>query len=309
MNIKNANDKKVLKPNKRVLIDNSDFKELWDRIKFKTKYSVKVDTETLIQNCVEDIQENLLIGKGRFVRKKVKLIIDEGGVSQNEQSFDTNTRLIEEQSASLPDIVTFLQNETGLTRSTIVSILLKSNRLEAFKKNPQAYIEFVLDVIRRKKIALLVDGIKYERLEGDVWCQELFESQELKGYLNSNLLESSKSPYDYVIYDSDIEKEIAKKLEDSANVKVYAKLPSWFIIDTPLGSYNPDWVLVWEQDDEQKLYFVVETKGKNILEELTLSEQQKIRCGKEHFKAIDTGVEMLAPVKDFENLTKRISAR
>lgn len=309
MNIKNANDKKVLKPNKRVLIDNSDFKELWDRIKFKTKYSVKVDTETLIQNCVEDIQENLLIGKGRFVRKKVKLIIDEGGVSQNEQSFDTNTRLIEEQSASLPDIVTFLQNETGLTRSTIVAILLKSNRLEAFKKNPQAYIEFVLDVIRRKKIGLLVDGIKYERLEGDVWCQELFESQELKGYLNSNLLESAKSPYDYVIYDSDIEKEIAKKLEDSANVKVYAKLPSWFIIDTPLGSYNPDWVLVWEQDDEQKLYFVVETKGKNILEELTLSEQQKIRCGKEHFKAIDTGVEMLAPVKDFENLTKRISAR
>lgn len=308
MNIKKANDKVTLKPNKGILLD-PEFRELWDKIKYKTRYSVRVDTNTLIQNCIEEIQENLLITKGRFVRKKVKLVIDEGGVSQDEQTIDTNTRVIEDKFASLPDIVTFLQNETGLTRSTIVTILLKSKRLDAFKKNPQAFIEFVVDVIRRKKIAQLVSGIKYERIEGDVWCQELFESQELKGYLNNNLLKSDRSPYDYVIYDSDIEKEMAEKLEASKNVKVYAKLPSWFVIDTPLGTYNPDWVLVWEQDNEQKLYFVVETKGKNILEELTLPEQQKIRCGKEHFKAIDTGIEMLAPVKDFDNLSKRIAAK
>ena len=207
--------------------------------------------------------------------------------------------------------MTFLQNETGLTRKTIVSILTKSKSLDAFKKNPQAYIEFVLDVIRRKKIAMLVNGIKYERLDNDMWCQELFESQELKGYLNSNLLESKKdkSPYDYVIYDSDIEKKMAQRLEDSGNVKVYAKLPSWFVVDTPLGTYNPDWVLLWEKDNEQKLFFVVETKGKNVLEELALTEQQKIKCGKQHFKDIGTGVEMLAPIKDFETLSSRISAQ
>lgn len=308
LNIKNVNDRKILKPNKEVLLD-SNFKELWDKIKYKTKYSVEVNTEALIEKCVEDIQENLLISKGKFVRKKVKLVIDDSGVSQNEDTISRNDRLIEEKVTSLPDIVSFLQNETGLTRSTIVSILLKSKKLDAFKKNPQAYIEFVLDVIRRKKVAMLVDGIKYQRLNDDVWCQELFESQELKGYLNNNLMASTRSPYDYVIYDSDIEKEMAKKLEESNNVKVYAKLPSWFVIDTPLGTYNPDWVLLWEKDDEQKLYFVVETKGKNVLEELALAEQQKIRCGKKHFKAIGTGVEMLAPIKDFETLSSRISAK
>ena len=311
MNIKNANDRIVLKPNKRVLLENPYFKELWDKIKYKTKYSVRVDTDTLIQECVEDIKENLLIGKGKLIRKKVKLAIDNSGVAQKEDTLDTNIRLIEDKSASLPDIVTYLQNETGLTRKTIVSILTKSESLDAFKKNPQAYIEFVLDVIRRKKIAMLVNGIKYERLDNEMWCQELFESQELKGYLNNNLLESKKdkSPYDYVIYDSDIEKKIAQRLEDSGNVKVYAKLPSWFVVDTPLGTYNPDWVLVWEKDNEQKLFFVVETKGKNVLEELALTEQQKIKCGKQHFKDIGTGVEMLAPVKDFENLSDRIAAK
>lgn len=303
LNIKNANDRKTLKPNKEVLLD-SNFKELWDKIKYKTKYSVEVNTEALIEKCVEYIQENLLISKGKFVRKKVKLVIDDSGVSQNEDTISRNDRLIGEKVTSLPDIVSFLQNETGLTRSTIVSILLRSKKLDAFKKNPHAYIEFVLDVIRRKKIDMLVDGIKYKRLNDDVWCQELFESQELKGYLNNNLMKSTRSPYDYVIYDSDIEKEMAKKLEKSTNVKVYAKLPSWFIIDTPLGTYNPDWVLLWENDNEQKLYFVVETKGTNVLEGLALTEQHKIKCGKEHFKAVGTGVEMLAPIKDFDTLSR-----
>ena len=167
LNIKNVNDRKILKPNKEVLLD-SNFKELWDKIKYKTKYSVEVNTEALIEKCVEDIQENLLISKGKFVRKKVKLVIDDSGVSQNEDTISRNDRLIEEKVTSLPDIVSFLQNETGLTRSTIVSILLKSKKLDAFKKNPQAYIEFVLDVIRRKKVAMLVDGIKYQRLNDDV---------------------------------------------------------------------------------------------------------------------------------------------
>ena len=37
------------------------------------------------------------------------------------------------------------------------------------------------------------------------------------------------------------------------------KLPSWFRIDTPIGSYNPDWAFVTERDE--KLYFVRETKS------------------------------------------------
>ncbi|MCP4553617.1 MAG: hypothetical protein GY834_16595, partial [Bacteroidetes bacterium] len=78
--------------------------------------------------------------------------------------------------------------------------------------------------------------------------------------------------------------------EQSEDVKVYAKLPAWFKIDTPLGSYNPDWAVLIERDGKEKLYFVVETKGTRFVDMLRPSEQAKIDCGRKHFKALDVNV-------------------
>ena len=106
--------------------------------------------------------------------------------------------------------------------------------------------------------------------------------------------------YDYTVYDSDIEKEFAEKLDSNEDVKVFAKLPDWFKIPTPLGSYNPDWAVLVEKDGQKRLYFVVETKGTNIPEELPTPQQAKIKCGKAHFEALDTGVDFAAPVNSFD---------
>src|SRR5690606_25476508 len=107
---------------------------------------------------------------------------------------------------------------------------------------------------------------------------------ELFGYLSRNMIESNRSIYDYVIYDSDNEKSFAKKFEQDNNILLYAKLPPWFKIPTPLGSYNPDWVVLINKNNEQKLYFVLETKANTQIESLRQSEADKIRCGKKHFK-------------------------
>jgi len=307
MNIKNRDDVRKVTFKKEILL-NDDFKALWDRIKYKTTYSVKVDSENLVKQCAKKIWAEVTVGKGKFITRKVKLAITEGGVQEGENTPRESVRIMDETVSSLPDIVTYLQNETGLTRQSIVNILIKSERLEAFKKNPQAFIESVIDIIRNEMRLLLVDGVKYKRIDTDMWCQELFENKELQGYLNSNLLESEKSPYDYVIYDSIIERDMAKRLESSENVKVYAKLPSWFKIDTPLGPYNPDWVLVWEDDGEQKLYFVVETKGGLFEDAIKDTEKKKIECGKKHFRAIDTGIRMEL-ADNFDTLSSKILNR
>ncbi|MFA6677881.1 MAG: hypothetical protein WCS34_09910, partial [Bacteroidales bacterium] len=307
MNIKNKDDVRPVRFKKEILL-NEDFKELWNKIKYKTTYSVKLDSAELIEKCSKRIFEEIYVGKGRFVTKKVKVAITQGGVQKSDYKATEHVRLIDEEVSVLPDIVSYLQNETSLTRHTIVSILLKCKRLAAFKKNPQAFIESVIDIIRREMRALLIDGIKYKKIDNDVWCQELFSNKELQGYLNSNLINSTKSPYDYVIYDSIVEREMASKFEESENVKLYAKLPYWFKIDTPLGSYNPDWVLVWEKDDEQKLYFVVETKGGLTESSITQNELNKIKCGKKHFEAINTGIE-LEVADNFTNLTDNISSK
>jgi type III restriction enzyme len=100
---------------------------------------------------------------------------------------------------------------------------------------------------------------------------------------------------------------MAQRLESSENVKVFTKLPSWFKIDTPLGAYNPDWALVWDDGNEQKLYFVVETKGGLFDDAIKPTEKAKISCGIKHFEAINTGVK-LELANTFDTLVDKISS-
>lgn len=206
----------------------------------------------------------------------------------------------------LPDIITYLQNETKLTRKTLAKILLKSKRIEDFKNNPQKFMDEVSDIIKRKMRHLIIDGIKYEKLgEEDIYVQELFENKELYGYLHKNMIATKKSIYDHVIYDSGNEESFAKKFEANDRVKVYTKLPSWFVIDTPLGGYNPDWAVFIEKDGAEKLFFVIETKGNIIEEQLSGGEYDKIRCGHKHFEAIGTKVQFRES-DSFEKLMESI---
>ena len=69
-------------------------------------------------------------------------------------------------------------------------------------------------------------------------------------------------------------------------MKVYAKLPGWFKVPTPLGSYNPDWAVLIENEGAERLYFVVETKGSLFNDDLRGTEGAKIDCGRAHFRAV-----------------------
>ena len=303
LNIKNAADRKQVKLNKAVFLG-QEFKQLWDRIKYRTTFRVDFDPEELIKKCVDEISKNLIVGKARFIYRKGLLEEDRGGV--HGQQVQETHHVTESRDYQLPDIVSYLQNETNLTRRTLVRILVESSRLHDFVNNPQKYIEQVSEIIKRQMRLLIVDGIKYQKI-GDKACyaQELFEENELFGYLSKNMIESRKSVYDHVVYDSDVEVEFAKSFELSDDVKVYAKLPGWFKIDTPLGGYNPDWAVLVEQDGNDRLYFVVETKGNLFSDALRPIEKAKIDCGREHFKALgeDVGFKV---AKDFDTFIEQV---
>ncbi len=150
-------------------------------------------------------------------------------------------------------------------------------------------IEMAAEVINRRKRLALVDGVKYQRLgDEQYFAQELFRNEELIGYLK-NTMAAQKSVYDHVVYDSDNEAAFAESLEQFTAVKVYAKLPRWFQVPTPLGPYNPDWAVLIEHDEGERLYLVVETKGSAFLDDLRNAERAKVECGKAHFKALQVG--------------------
>ena len=288
LNIKNADNKKVVQLNKAVYLG-EEFQSLWERIKYKTTYRVDFDVEALIKACTKEIKNNLVVGRSKFIYEKGTTTIDRSGVSI--ERVQESKYLYGVQDFVLPDIVSYLQNETNLTRRSLVKILTGCERLEDFKKNPQKFIEEVCTIIQHQMRQFIVDGIKYRKIGDEhYYAQELFEDQELVGYLNQNLIESGKSVYDHIVYDSDVESEFARSCEQSDDIKVYAKLPGWFKIETPLGSYNPDWAVLVNCDKQERLFFVIETKGSTLVDMLRPAERAKIDCGLEHFKAMGEDV-------------------
>ena len=300
LNIKDANQGQMVKINKQIYLS-PEFTKLWNRIKYQTTYRVDFDTEQLIQTCAKKLEYAPVIAKTRFESTEAKLTIEPSEVATTD--IKTQTHLYALQDYTLPDIVTYLQDATKLTRRSIIAILQRSGRLSDFKRNPQKFIEQATAIIQQAMRLVLVDGIKYQKI-GDThyYAQELFECNELRGYLNDNMQAANKCVYEYVIYDSGVEASFALGMEQSEDVKLYAKLPGWFRIETPLGVYNPDWAVVVERDGQERLYFVVETKGNMLPDVLRPVEDAKIKCGHAHFAALANEVHFTQS-NGFKNFT------
>lgn len=281
--IQREKDEGPNKVKKQVLLS-PEFEELWHRIKPKTIYRVEFQTADLVANAVREIKRMPVI-------EKPVLRYTAGSVAPTKAEVKGTGMVVKELDRSygsrpLPDILAYLQNETELTRSTLVEVLTKSNRLEELFNNPQMFMDEVARILKYELHRLLVDGIKYERIEGDgpdaAYDQMLFKNEELINYLKA--LEVKKSVYDYVVYDSEIERAFAKHLDDREDIKLFVKLPKWFKVETPVGEYNPDWAIV--KHSEATVYLVRETKGTKDFLKLRTNEADKIRCGQKHFEAI-----------------------
>lgn len=287
----NARGRVDVKFKKVFATDNEDFKTLWSKIKQKTVFNIKIDKKQLVEKAVAKIDEEVSSGRIAVVVNKAQIAIESDGrvrtIYQNKtigESIETDVRIC--------NFVERVARETGLTKSSVVEIFSKVSNLDLIFKNPEEYIRSVILVIEGCKNDMLVnEGLQYFPIK-DAWKVELFE--DLSGFLynpktkTGNAIKSKqgKSIYDHTLFDSDGERRFAENLEDLETVKLFAKLPNWFVIDTPLGGYNPDWAIVMDSGDGEKLYLVRETKFVEDLNNLRPSEEKKIICGKKHFDAI-----------------------
>ena len=275
------------KPNrlKKEVTLSPDFEALWTRIKPKTTYRVEFETNTLATRAVTAIKKMEKIEPPKIRVTAGRVEVRKGGVAAEAVSAS------DEQTASLrhvvPDILAYLQNETELTRSTLVRILKESTRLTDFLVNPQRFMDQCASILKYELHRLLVDGIKYERLDGTgsdaEWEMVLFKNEELVNVLTA--LQVKKSIYDYVVYDSELEREFARRLDQRDDIRLFVKLPDWFKVETPVGTYNPDWAIVKHGDET--IYLIRETKGTKDFLKLRTTEADKVRCGQRHFEALN----------------------
>jgi type III restriction enzyme len=237
--VKNDAESRKLKVNKEVYLD-PDFQVLWNQIKQKTTYSVEYSTDDLIRIACEEVRKMPEVWTVKVSYREAMLSLWNAGIDANEiRSNEVEIKY----SGLVPDILSLIQKETELTRSTIVAILKWSWRLWDCLKNPQKFIELAVTAIKKSLRRLMVDGIKYEKIDGSEYMMELFEEKEIYAYLTS-LVESGKSIYDGIPYDSDVERKFAEQMNQREDIKLFVKLPDWFKIETPIGTYNPDWAIV-----------------------------------------------------------------
>ncbi len=280
--IKNRAKRKAVRLRKGYELD-KNFLELWNRIKHKTRYRVSFSSDALVREAAEAIRQMEPVTTPRILARRAQLQIRESGVEgeyRSERVFTPSTAL-----AEMPDLLGYIQARTHLTRHTILTILRESGRLGDALTNPQAFLDQVVYHILRKLEERMVDGIKYQTVSGEEYDMRLFESKEIESYIDKLLkvAREEKTLTDHIVYDSSVEKQFALDCENDERVKFFIKLPNWFKIPTPIGEYNPDWALIFNND--KRLYFVAETKSTppDMLDNLRRAEQLKIKCGKAHF--------------------------
>lgn len=282
---------------KNEVIQGDLFKNLWDKISLKAKYIVNFDNEKFIKLCIQEIQEIKVKEPGISI-KKVRVDKIKSKDVEKEFIIDALEKIT---ITKVFNLITYIEKETGLTRRSIYKILEGSKNLNLFFLNPQKYAEKVLEVIKGCKKIFEVEGIKYINLKENYNVDLLGE--EVTSYAKY-VLKVQKSIYDGIIKESNIEEEFAKSLDKDSRIKLFIKLPDWYKIKTPAGNYTPDWAIVVEKAQngytEEKIYFVVETKGTNNIYELKPEEQIKIKSAKKRFEVI-LGSKFVAPVKDFDS--------
>lgn len=286
-----------------------EFKELWSRINTKSAYTVNFDTGELVRKAIDEMNRNL-----RVSQIFVKIESGEMKEIKSRGALETGESFVRDSSAHHAldagtnshvkyDLVGKIVSETGLTRRAVIEILkgIKKDVFDQFKNNPEEFIIKASNLINEQKATVIIQHIAYNKLD-ESYKTDLFTEPTMKGKLGDNAMLAKKHLYDYILYDSTNEKHFAEQLDTSNEVAVYVKLPKGFYISTPVGKYNPDWAIAFNEQAVKHVYFVAETKGSLSSMQLRLIEEAKIHCAREHFKAISTDDVKYEVIDDYETL-------
>ena len=274
-----------------------EFKELWDRIRHKTRYVVTIDSHRLVEDVLPEL-DSAAIRKPRVSISKAEVIANDKDTFEALTQSGARTAIDLAGRYPLPNLVEIMENlmentspPMRVSRRTLLEIFRRTGNRAAALDNPHEFATAAVGIVKNKLADQLVEGIRYEKLdewyemtlfesEIEIWADYIVPSTERNGAGGTHI-------YDGVPFDSEtIEKPFIEALEKRKDVKLYIKLPSWFTVTTPIGAYNPDWAIVMENPDgdDDLLYLVRETKGTLDLDALRPDEKRKILCGRKLFR-------------------------
>jgi type III restriction enzyme len=277
--------------------DKQEFKALWSRINRKAAYSVAFDSDELVQKAVTVLNDKdaglrvtplqYTIQHGEQAEAVTYDGIKEGNAFKL-RATETETNRQSVHSAVKYDLIGKLAEGTQLTRRTVADILkgLNAAVFAQFKTNPESFIAEATRLINEQKATVIIEHLAYDPVE-DKFDLDIFTAGLTKQDFSKAGDKLNYHIYDYLLTDSNIERQFVKELDTSSDVVVYAKLPRGFLIPTPVGDYNPDWAISFKEGSVKHVYFVAETKGSMSSMELREIEKTKIKCARKFFDEIN----------------------
>lgn len=292
--------------------EKQEFQELWKRINRKCAYTVKIDSNVLIDKAVAAIDAKLQVTQTLYTlsvgyqKNNMQAHELEQKTSFVSPSHTTNVLKNAHDSSLKYDLLHELTQRTSLTRRTVAAILSRINMMKyrKFRDNPEEFISKVARLINEQKAGLIVEGVTYNTTN-EVFDKEIFTAACHRVAL-SKVFPALHAVTDYVVTDGTAEQSVERKfvenLDKADEVAVYAKLPRGFYIPTPVGKYSPDWAIAFKEGKIKYVYFIAETKGTNESTELKSMEQAKIKCAEKLFEKLSNGEVHYGQVKDYKSL-------
>ncbi|NTG09382.1 DEAD/DEAH box helicase family protein [Rhizobium rhizogenes] len=273
-----------------------EFQELWGRINQKAVYRVEFDPGELVRKSVSALDSHLRVTPLQYtVTSGIQqdgltydTIGDSKSFRENEQATyqaETVTSLVKY------DLLAKLAEATQLTRQTIAEILSKIQPgvFVQFKQNPEHFISEASRLIIEQKATMVIERLTYDAVSERYETNIFTASQTVQDFSRASD-KLKKHVYDYALLDSDIERKFVEQLDTSNEIVVYAKLPKGFAIPTPVGDYNPDWAISFEEGSVRHIYFIAETKGTLSSLKMREFESTKIECARRFFEEIGNKV-------------------
>ncbi len=273
-----------------------EFQELWNRINHKSVYRVEFDSAELIDACIGALNAHLKVSPMQYVvqagEQRAELEADDlaRGTGFDLSRTTTHTEHTTASSRVKYDLLGEVAEKTQLTRHTTSAILRRifSSTFAKYRQNPEQFITEAANLINEQKATVIVEHLSYNTLADRHDTAIFTENQTKQDFANAGE-KLTKHIYDYVVTDSQVERDLVNELDTSTEVAVYAKLPRGFFIPTPVGNYNPDWAIAFEEDAVKHVYFVAETKGSLSSLQLRGAELAKIECARKFFDALNAG--------------------
>lgn len=306
----NARERVKVKLRKNRLLS-AEFEALWKKIAQRTRYAVEIRSEALIDAVVATMADRVI----RPPRVVVRMgMIDTMQDAEGRETFfaalsASEAVVVDLQGRfPLPNLLASVEAQMRdttppmrVSRRTLLSMLERLPDKASFLSNPQEFAIVLARVVKDHLQEQLVDGIAYEPVGS--WYEQTLFKEELEAF-KANLAESRDATgisgaggthlYDGVPVDSEVERRFVDALERNACVKLYVKLPAWFRVATPIGDYQPDWAIVWEEAGKEQLYLVRETKGTIEENELRPDELLKIKAGRRHFASLGADYKLVS---------------